>query len=70
MGALCRLGRTNYSERLADPNANPQQKQSAIREIASASVLAALEVYDSMEAAALLVTKASGDATSGYVTHK
>lgn len=65
-----RLGRSQTSEQLADPNASPQKKQSAIRDVAAASVLAALEVYDSMEAAALVVTKASGDATSGYVSHK
>lgn len=48
----------------------PQQRQSAIRDVAAASVLAALEVYESMEAAALTVTKASGDATSGFIQHK
>lgn len=70
MGMPYRLGRSQTSEQLADPNASPQKKQSAIRDVAAASVLAALEVYDSMEAAALVVTKASGDATSGYVSHK
>ena len=66
----CRLGRTQYSEQLGDPNANPQQKRSAIKDVAAASVLAALEVYESMEAAALVVTKAGGDATSGFVSHR
>ena len=67
---MARLGRTKDAEGLADPNASPQKKQSAVRDVAAASVLAALEIYDSMEAAALVVTKAGGDATSGYVTHK
>ncbi|KAK9811128.1 hypothetical protein WJX73_005009 [Symbiochloris irregularis] len=64
------LGRTKYSEDLGNPNASPQKKRSAIRDVAAASVLAALEVYEGMETAALSVTKASGDASHNFVSHR
>lgn len=66
----CRLGRTKVKEDLGNPNASPQKKRSAMRDVAAASVLAALEVYEGMENAALSVTKASGDASTNFISHK
>lgn len=60
------MGPKHYGEQLQDPNKRPN----AAKEIASAAVLAATGVYDSMEQASRLVLKSSGQASSDFVGHK
>lgn len=62
-----RLGPDNkYGAQLQDPATRP----SAAREVAAASVVAAVGIYDSMEQAARLVLSSGGQATSEYIGHK
>ena len=65
---LCRFGRTSDAEALA--STEQKKKRGAAKNVAASSVLAALEIYDSMESAALLVLKSSGDASSGFIGHR
>lgn len=51
-------------------NAGGQSRADAAQEIAAASLVAAVEIYASMEEAARIVVKSSGQATADLVGHR
>ena len=60
------LGPSKYGEELSDPNKRPN----AAKEVASAALLAATGIYDSMEQASRVVLNAGGQASSNFIGHK
>lgn len=65
---ICRFGRTKEAQDITSPD--QAKKRNAVKNLAAQSVLATMEVYDSLEAAAMLVLKSTGDASTGYVGHR
>lgn len=62
--------RVGPSNKVGQELNDPIKRPNAAKEVASAAVVAAVGIYDSMEQAAKLVLHSGGTATSEFIGHK